>query len=197
MSKSTFAERLNTALDILDFPPKGRGRVIKLAEMTGLTNKGVGKWFRGIGSPPANKYNALAKLLKVNATWLKTGEGPMMEPLPVYPASDFLLSDKEPIQTINSNINVRHDLFAILLDSDAMFPRFSQGNIAIFDAKRAPRDGDFVFVMHENYPAPLFRQAMIVGSTFYLEAYNPKFDRLTLTDASQVLGTMIQAIIDF
>lgn len=197
MSKTTFAERLNTALDILDFPPQGRGRAVKLAEMTGLSTKGVGKWFRGLACPPATKYNALAKLLKVNAAWLETGEGPMMEPLPVYSASDYLLSSKKPIQTINSTINVRHDLFAILLDSDAMFPRFSQGNIAVFDAKRTPGDGDFVFVMHENYPAPLFRQAMIVGSTFYLEAYNPKFDRLILTDTSKVLGTMIQAIIDF
>lgn len=197
MSNERFADRLNLALDYLGFPPKDQGRILQLAELMGLSKSGAGTWVTGKACPPASKYQALAKQLKVRAEWLKSGDGPMMEPLPVYTASEFLSPSKSPIQTISTNLPIIHDLFAIQLDSDAMFPRFSKGNIVVFDPNKEPEDGDFVFINLNNHPAPLFRQLILGNGTFYLEAYNPKFDRLILTDTSKVLGSMVQAIINF
>lgn len=211
MKNSSFADRLNLALDKEGFPPKNRGRIQLLAEMVGLTHRGASKWVNGETCPPAKKYPALAKKLNVREKWLKTGQEPMLEEastelekqtgesisVPVYKVEEFFSQTKTPIQTVNCNLPMIGKLFSIQLETEAMSPRFPKGSIIIFDDKKEATDGDFVLVDFDNYPAPIFRQLLIIGSSMYLNAHNPKFDRLLLTDKNKIHGTMIQAILSF
>lgn len=208
MKNSHFSERLNLALDKEGFPLKNRGRIQLLAEMVGLTHRGASKWVNGETCPPSKKYAVLAEKLNVREEWLRTGAGSMEEsnleitssiniPVPVYYIEDFFSYTKKPIKTVMCNLPAMGDLFAIQLETEAMSPRFPNGTIAIFDNKKEPNDGDFILVNFDNYPTPIFRQLLIVGTALYLNAHNPKFDRLLLTDKNKILGTMIQAILSF
>ena len=209
MANKTFSERLNIALDKEGFPPKNRGRIQLLAEMVGLSHRGASKWVNGETRPPLKKYTTLAKKLNVREKWLRDGEGSMLGDhihheelnktveVPVYLAENFHHKDPLPVKTITCNIAFTGDLFAMLLESEAMSPRFPKGSIVIFDREKEAVDGDFVLVNFESYPTPVFRQLLDIGSSIYLDAHNPKFDRLLLSDESKIHGVMIQAILSF
>jgi transcriptional regulator with XRE-family HTH domain len=211
MTTNNFADRLNTALDKEHFPPKNKGRIQRLAEMVGLTHKGAGKWINGESKPPAKKYGDLAKKLNVSAQWLKTGEGSMSEindaisknhqkahiiDVPIYDLNSFMSQKKGILNTLQSALPYQGNFFGIILDSEAMSPRFPQGSTIIFDQAHI-KDGDFVLVNYDEYPVPIFRQLIIAGQQMYLYAHNPKFDRLILQDKNQILGKLIQAILSF
>jgi SOS-response transcriptional repressor LexA len=211
MKDTGFADRLNTCLDQEGFPPKNRGRIQLLAEMVGLTHRGASKWVNGQGSPPAKKFASLAKKLNVSEKWLRTGEGAMREietPLhkqglqlfqvevPVYNLEEFLSDQRIVLNTIQCNLPHLGKFFGINLDTEAMSPRFPRGSIIIFDEAPA-KDGDFVLVNFNEFPNPIFRQLLVIGQTLYLNAHNPKFDRLILNDSGRIIGRLAQAILSF
>ena len=184
MNTNTFAERLNICLDKEGFPPKNHGRIQLLAEMVGLTHRGASKWVNGQSCPPAGKYASLAKKLNVSELWLRTGAGPMS-------------TKKIPHKTITCVLPYKGNFFGITLETEAMSPRFPNGSIIIFDDEALSKDGDFVLVSYAGLPEPIFRQLLTMGSSRYLNAHNPKFDRLTLTDESRIMGKLVQAILSF
>jgi SOS-response transcriptional repressor LexA len=205
----TFSERLNASLDKLGFPPKHSGRIQQLAEMTGLSHRGAGKWVSGESKPPAGKFSILAEQLQVNERWLRTGEGPMSEdasslnllaPLgitqdvPVYPLSQL---HKEISHTITCILPYTSEFYGIVLSSEAMSPRFPMGSILILDALAVTRDGDFVLAADPLYPEPVFRQLLITNDMLHLHAHNPKFERSVLVSVSNILGKLVQAIVSF
>jgi hypothetical protein len=153
----------------------------------------------------------LAHKLNVREEWLKNGQEPMQADtetriiessvqtgsVDVFLSEDYYSSSKIPIQSIQCNLPKIGELFGILLETEAMSPRFPKGCLVIFDDKKEAQDGDFILTSYDNYPAPIFRQLLVVGSTNYLNALNPKFERLFLTSDCKIFGTMIQAIISF
>lgn len=211
MKNTNFTDRLNSCLDKEGFPPKHRGRIQLLAEMVGLTHRGASKWVNGQSAPPAKKYESLAKKLKVNELWLRTGEGSMCpeteitadidagtatSEVPIFELNTFLSKDKTLLKKIPCILAHQGDFFGIILDTEAMSPRFPKGSIIIFDQTTA-KDGDFVLVNYDEYPVPIFRQLLIIGGIYYLNAHNPKFDRLVLKDEKQIIGKLVQAILSF
>ncbi|KTC99396.1 LexA family transcriptional regulator [Legionella erythra] len=204
-----FAERLNFCLDKEGFPPKNRGRIQLLAEMVGLTHRGASKWVNGESTPPHKKFAALAKKLNVNEQWLRTGEGEMdlsaehlqdksdsyLIDVNIY-TTENILKEKKIIKTIKCNLPYKSNFFGIILDTEAMSPRFPSGTIVIFE-EAMPKDGDFVLVNFNEYPSPIFRQLLKMGEVLYLNAHNPKFDRLILNDYRSIIGKLVQAIIRF
>ncbi|MFA5959969.1 MAG: S24 family peptidase [Tatlockia sp.] len=210
MKNPGFADRLNHCLDKEGFPPKNRGRIQLLAEMVGLTHRGASKWINGEGSPPAKKFASLAKKLNVSETWLRTGEGAIQDdqatchPAPktvsqevnLYSIDSLLSAKKIILDTITCALPYKGHFFGITLDTEAMAPRFPKGSIIIFDESIA-KDGDFVLVDFNEFPVPIFRQLLVMGQTLYLNAHNPKFDRLILTDSSRIVGKLVQAILSF
>lgn len=212
MKYTNFSERLNICLDKDGFPPKNRGRIQLLAEMVGLTHRGASKWVNGESEPPAKKIESLAKKFNVNELWLRTGEGDMLKNknsigidtynssfisyVSIYSMDDFLSEKKVIIKKMPCNLPHKGEFFGVILDTEAMSPRFPKGSIIIFDNTDA-KDGDFVLVNYNEFPNPIFRQLLIIGEIFYLNAHNPKFDRLVLTDKSRILGKLIQAILSF
>ena len=212
MNTNTFAERLNICLDKEGFPPKNHGRIQLLAEMVGLTHRGASKWVNGQSGPPAGKYASLAKKLNVSELWLRTGAGPMLgraddkpisgamglpQEVPVYSIDELMSTKKIPHKTITCVLPYKGNFFGITLETEAMSPRFPNGSIIIFDDEALSKDGDFVLVSYAGLPEPIFRQLLTMGSSRYLNAHNPKFDRLTLTDESRIMGKLVQAILSF
>ena len=212
MNPSTFAERLNICLDKEGFPPKNHGRIQLLAEMVGLTHRGASKWVNGQSAPPAGKYAALAKKLNVNEAWLRTGEGSMLgspdsvqlssamglpQDVNIYTVDELISAKKTPQKTIKCVLPYKGIFFGMTLETEAMSPRFPNGCIIIFDETAIAKDGDFVLVNYTGFPEPIFRQLLTMGSSKYLNAHNPKFDRLVLTDESRIIGKLIQAILSF
>lgn len=211
MKNSNFAERLNSCLDKEGFPPKNKGRIQLLAEMVGLSHRGASKWINGESTPPSKKYPILAQKLKVNEQWLRTGEGEMSKikkdslafstehyliDVPIYDNNTFLTDARITIEILKCTLPYKGNFFGIKLDTEAMSPRFPQNSIIIFDNSQ-PKDGDFVLVNFDSYPSPIFRQLLIMGSTSYLNAHNPKFDRLILRNNSFIIGKLVQAILSF
>ena len=212
IKNDTFSERLNFCLDQLGFPPKNYGRIQLLANMVGLTHRGAGKWINGQSSPPAGKFPELAKQLKVNELWLRTGEGLMcaIDPLaneqgllgvtlnvPLYHPNQLLRNEKKSYHTLSCILQYVSDFYGIVLKSEAMSPRFPLGSILIFDPQHTVKDGDFVLVHDPNHSEPIFRQMITNMSDYYLHAYNPKFERLTLEYEHRILGKLVQAIVSF
>lgn len=209
----SFSERLNISLDKLGFPPKHCGRIQLLADMVGLSHRGAGKWVNGQCSPPVSKFPILAKQLQVNEHWLRTGEGLMcrndatdiqlhdawgvIQDIPMYNLHQLLQVNRKSYQTMTCLLPYGGSFCGVVLNSEAMSPRFPIGSILILDEQTAPKDGDFVLVHDESYPEPIFRQLLITQELSYLHAYNPKFDRLQLTVASRILGKLVQAIVSF
>ncbi|PJD92866.1 MAG: hypothetical protein CK424_04650 [Legionella sp.] len=213
MTKShTFSERLNLCLDKLGFPPKHCGRIQLLADMVGLTHRGAGKWVNGQCCPPLGKFPMLAKQLQVNEHWLRTGEGAMcaqdlgfMEPqslgvsqtVPVYSLSHLLQVDKKPSHTMTCILPYTSDFYGIVLQTQAMSPRFPVGSVIVFDALATPKDGDFVLAADPACSEPVFRQLLLKDDLSYLHAHNPQFERQIFDARHQVLGKLIQAIVSF
>lgn len=209
MKYTTFSDRLNLCLDKEGFPPKNRGRIQLLAEMVGLTHRGASKWVNGETEPPSKKFSSLARKLNVNEQWLQTGEGDMLEisnsilnqipstqaSVPLYNMESFL-KNKKIEKYIDCCFSYTGNFFALTLDTEAMSPRFPKGCIIIFDTAKA-KDGDFVLVNFPDYPSPIFRQLFIIGNILYLNAPNPKFDRLVLGNEQRILGKLVQAILNF
>ena len=73
--KKRFAERLNDALDNIQFPKSGAGRISRLAEYLGTENKETGKWLKGEVFPPTSVLVRLAELTKTRSNWLLSGHG--------------------------------------------------------------------------------------------------------------------------
>ncbi len=212
MNTNTFSERLNICLDKEGFPPRNHGRIQLLAEMVGLTHRGASKWVNGQSCPPAGKYAALAGKLNVSEQWLRTGEGAMLgsgdskhisgamglpQEVNIYTIDELMSAKKKPHKTITCVLPYKGSFFGVTLETEAMSPRFPNGSIIIFDDHATPKDGDFVLVNYEGLPEPIFRQLLTMGSSRYLNAHNPKFDRLTLTNESQIMGKLVQAILSF
>lgn len=69
--KEEFAKRINEAMDIQNYPIRGRARV--LSKEFGISDKGAGKWLKGEAIPETSKIPSLAEFLGVTAEWLLNG----------------------------------------------------------------------------------------------------------------------------
>jgi|GEM_PF-2149739 len=212
IDKEGFTQRLESALTRAGFPPKNKGRIQLLADLMGLSHRGAGKWLDGQTSPPLKKYPIIAEKLKINAEWLKTGKGNMVseapdstslpspvssKEVPLYTAQDLKNPYRNPSQTISCYAVCVGKTFAFRIDSEAMSPRFPAGSLIIIDTGRQPKDGDFVLVEMPSQPTLQFRQLFMAGEMKYLEAHNPKFDRLVLNSNDRILGVIIQTVLLF
>lgn len=70
-----FAERLNDALDNIQFPKLGSGRQSRLAELLNVPAPDVGHWLKGDVFPKTSALVKLSDLTKVRSNWLLSGQG--------------------------------------------------------------------------------------------------------------------------
>lgn len=209
---NSFAERLDLCLDKEGFPPKNKGRIQCLSELTGLTHRGAGKWLSGECTPPARKYAELAKQLNVSEQWLKTGKGAMHrddstavfertfaieQMVPVYQES--ALVSKSPVleRNIQCILPYRGVFYAMLLSSSDMAPQFPVGSLLIFDRYAAVHEGDFVVVHIHDEDRILFRKITNKSGEWCLQTQATHLESLILTMPHDMMGKLIQAIVSF
>jgi len=70
-----FAERLNDALDNIQFPKLGEGRQSRLSELLDVPGQDVGHWLKGDAFPRTSALVKLSDLTKVRSNWLLSGQG--------------------------------------------------------------------------------------------------------------------------
>lgn len=70
-----FAERLNDALDNIQFPKLGNGRQSRLSELLNIPAQDVGNWLKGDAFPKTSALVKLSDLTKVRSNWLLSGQG--------------------------------------------------------------------------------------------------------------------------
>ena len=73
-----FAERLQHACEQAGIPDE-RGRFAKIERMAEVSHTAVRKWFNGEQIPSNERCILLARRLRVNASWLYSGQGDMRE----------------------------------------------------------------------------------------------------------------------
>ena len=73
--KIRFSERLNDALDNVQFPKLGGGRKSRLAEHLGKPSIEVNRWLKGQAFPPTSVLIKLSDLTKARSNWLLSGNG--------------------------------------------------------------------------------------------------------------------------
>lgn len=205
-----FNKRLKKALDVRGFPPLQRGRIQELAELMSMTHRGAGKWLSGETCPPVKKLIKLAERLNICEKWLRSGEGDMLKQresvhlffektiIPLFSLKELDYTGARPTRFIQCEVKKASlTLFAMMLEGQAMSPRFSEGTILILDKGRTPVNGDFVLFRGSYYPFPIFRRLVMNHSKYYLLAENSKFDNMSIPSLDKILGTLIQTITHF
>jgi len=74
-ARSRFAQRLNDALDNIDFPQLGAGRQARLAELLDVPASNVSHWLKGESFPRTSALIKLSDLTKTRSNWLLSGQG--------------------------------------------------------------------------------------------------------------------------
>lgn len=73
--RGRFAQRLNDALDNIDFPKLGAGRQARLSRLLDIPASNVAHWLKGESFPRTSALVKLSDLTKTRSNWLLSGQG--------------------------------------------------------------------------------------------------------------------------
>lgn len=100
--KEAFSDRLNSALDRIDAPEKGKGRQVWLAKQVGVSQKGARKWLESESIPGMENLIKIAKIVNQPAEWLLTGRGDLRYPIDTADAIPQLNDGNEVYKPVSS-----------------------------------------------------------------------------------------------
>lgn len=204
-----FAERLNHALDLRNYPSFGKGRINYVQEVFQISRAGANKWLHGKAIPHKNKRIEICQKLGINQRWLEIGSGSPFEAEPeafnankLAHAIPLLTLDQAydyqkhientALEEIVVNHTVSPSAIAVKNAGDAMLPRFGSDNVLIIDTQATVNDGDFIVAKASTIPEAIFRQYVIGSAGKYLVATNPKFDAVKLSDDGMIIGKVVE-----
>lgn len=142
-----------------------------------------------------------AKLLDINASWLLTGIGPKSaqhvrrvpiidwNEVPLFPKGILLETKKYTY----SDIDLSPCSFALIVQNDAMEPRYPQGTVIIVDCADTPVSQDFAVILPIDHKAPLFTQLIASENDLLAKPLNPKYETLQLARNTRKIGKVVQA----
>lgn len=73
--KEKFSQRLNEALNDMNYPPMGHGRQSALAKELKLSPQVIGSWLKGEDFPKTSQLVKISQFLDVRSNWLLSGVG--------------------------------------------------------------------------------------------------------------------------
>lgn len=73
--KEKFSERLNEALDDMNYPTMGHGRQSALSSELKLSPQIIGSWLKGDDFPKTSQLVRISQFLDVRSNWLLSGVG--------------------------------------------------------------------------------------------------------------------------
>ncbi|HRE32588.1 MAG TPA: S24 family peptidase [Candidatus Berkiella sp.] len=142
-----------------------------------------------------------SQLLDINASWLLTGIGPQSaqhtrrvpiidwNEVPLFPKGILL----ETKQYTYSDIDLSMRAFALVVQNDAMEPRYPQGTIIIVDCEQTPASDDYAIVLSADQKAPLFTQLIATENELFARPLNPLYETLSLARSTKKIGKVVQA----
>jgi len=98
---------------------------------------------------------------------------------------------------VSTDIHVSKNSYAVQLNDSTMQPRFAPGTLLIIDPEYSPENQDFVVAQIHHQKTATFKQFLIDGETRYLKPLNPDFPIIKMGADDCILGTMVQARIDY
>jgi SOS-response transcriptional repressor LexA len=102
-----------------------------------------------------------------------------------------------PTEFISTDSLVSPNSYAIQLTGSTMEPRFAAGTLFIIHPEYKPEDQDFVVVHTPGQKQAAFKQFLRDGEKNYLKLLNSDFPVIKMTKNHRILGTMVQARIDY
>lgn len=131
----------------------------RLAEMLGYKSfTTIQKWESGVSSPPLKTFIQLAKIFNVNLDDFATVDLSAAERIPdtksnkqVIPIYDRIppetpiedVTDIEDYTPLSDSMRLsRFEFFALRLNGDSMSPKYSNGDIVIFERQNGCNNGD-------------------------------------------------------
>lgn len=142
-----------------------------------------------------------AKLLEINASWLLTGIGPKSAKqirsvpiidwieVPLFPKGILLETKKHTY----SDKDLSPHSFALIVNNDAMEPRYPQGTVIIVDCEQTPVSQDFAIILPIDKKIPLFTQLILSENELIAKPLNPHYETLRLDAHTRKLGKVVQA----
>lgn len=146
----------------------------ELARRAGVSSGAIGNLEAGSRKSPRNLL-AIAAALGVSPHWLETGVGSMSDFVLVAEPGTFsrlgnspdisLKLDKRTVPVTRSRVEIMTgaagDVYAFVLDDDALAPDYPRGTELVFDVAKKPAPGSVVLVVdgQSNLQAREFRQA--------------------------------------
>ncbi len=73
--KAKFSQRLNEALNDMNYPPIGHGRQSALSKELRLPSAVIGRWLKGEDFPKTSELVKISQFLDVRSNWLLSGVG--------------------------------------------------------------------------------------------------------------------------
>lgn len=167
---TTYNPQIETLLPIARFFAISLDQLVGNAPLTSTTN-----------TQTINQHWANVPLLALNqiVNWLE------------YPSSITLT------EFISTDSPVSKNSYAIQLNDSTMQPRFIEGTLLIINPEYHPENQDFVVAQPYNQKIATFKQFLIDGENHYLKPLNPDFPIIKITPNDRILGTMVQARIDY
>jgi SOS-response transcriptional repressor LexA len=209
-----FSLRLEQALNVSGAPPKGKGRLLSVAKLFGISQQAAAKWLNGTIFP-TKRINSIADKLNVNPHWLLTGQGNM------NPHSQVLVAPGTPVlskaglggynwqqvpiiswkqagnwhsenitssqhsQCIWATTETKNLHFALIVEDDSMQPRFFPGNILIFDPSLKPRHKNRILIRWKSNSQIICGVLILHGPSQILKPHNPDYKPIALDNADE------------
>jgi SOS-response transcriptional repressor LexA len=97
----------------------------------------------------------------------------------------------KPGDTVPVPIVLGSDSFALRISTDAMEPKFLNGDIIVIDPDVQVRPQDFVLVLDKTSSTVTFRQLIEDGTHRYLKPLNPNYPLLELQNQHRIIGKVV------
>ena len=191
--------------------------VTELARQTGVGQPVIHRMASGeTDNPKVGSLRPIAKFLNVTISEL-LGDAPLPEerfkgshnpyyrswsklPLLSWEQAAVWPERKLPSEIesyISTEAIVSEKAFAVKMEDSTMLPRFSEGSILVIEPTIMPRNNDFAAVVVGNESKMQFKQALYDSEDLYLKPLNPDFQIRNVGKNYRILGTMIQALIEY
>lgn len=100
---------------------------------------------------------------------------------------------------VSTDAVVSNNAFALMMQGDAMMPRFPDGTVLVIDPNCTPKNRDFVIGITKDQSTAACKQLLIDGSDRYLKPINKDFQSTLIKDNKdcEIIGVVVQARMDF
>ncbi|WP_223866714.1 LexA family protein [Candidatus Enterovibrio escicola] len=209
---STFAQRLNNALDVIGAPVRGRAAYIKKRLPFSITVVGINKWLNGNSLPDTKKLSDIAvisntsieNLLGINNIQQQKLIQKRVPLLSTVQAGNWAKSLTytdlgDDIEWQYTGAKISADTFAVRVKGSSMtnpsgFPSLPEGSIVIVQPYSDPDDGKIVVAMLNGSKEATVKKLEKEGPYKYLIPLNPKFDPIPINGNCRIIGYVKEVI---